>query len=405
MPLYLDRFYVAILASVATSCMINVRILVARRALLRTKAGIAHLFSNLFAITAGLILSINETTGLNIATPNTCMLQLSFGCAFVHLAKLLNHIILFWRCEVITHQHIGVRLGFSLLLLCKCMAVGSHCGLMRPFYNEIARLCLDTFEPVSTTATFVLDMTTDATLTGLFMIKIFQHTSQLRKLERPQSNQQVDTSSQAYPPEQSISMNQLFKEYLYQAVPTLLFSFSLNAIIVSNVLLDYTLIVVYTDLIVQLRLANDLLVLNRLSAGASNFTTYGSHSHGLKMTYDPTTPSSEPNLLLHKEAFEANSGINENIFDGLGKSKRAEESYELVNRRILDEERSRSFSIPRRADQTFPSALSPPPFKRTNKVDEEKVGLTQAQRTAYRDSHDDKSVSVRYEGESSNSTT
>ncbi|KAK9718314.1 hypothetical protein K7432_005576 [Basidiobolus ranarum] len=407
MPLYLDRFYVAILASVATSCLINVRILLARRALLRTKAGVAHLFSNLFAIIAGLVLSINETTGLNIATPHTCQLQLSFGCAFVHSAKLLNHIILFWRCEVITHQNLAIRIGFALLLLCKAVAVSSHCALMRPFYDIAARLCLDTFEPISTTATFVLDMTSDATLTGLFMIKIFQHISLLRKMEPTQSNQAIEESSQPYVPDQGLSMHQLFREYLYQAVPTLLFSFTLNAIIVSNVLQDYTLIVVYSDLIIQLRLANDLLVLNRLSVGATNFhTSYGSHAHGLKVTYDTCAPPSEPNLLQQKTLPEENLKPNKGTFDEQTESTRADENFELKNRGPSVLERPKSFSIPKRADQTFPSVLSPPPFKRVTKVNEEKVGLTEAQRMMYRDFRKAKSSnSVKHSHEEASSST
>ncbi|KAK9709522.1 hypothetical protein K7432_008977 [Basidiobolus ranarum] len=228
---------------------------------------------------------------------------------------------------------------------------------MRPFYDVLAHLCLDTFEPISTTATFGLDMATDATLTGLFMIKIFQHVSQIRKIQRPlPANHSIEASSQSYISEQDISMHHLFKEYLYQAVPTLIFSFTLNAIIVSNIFQDYTLIVVYTDLIIQLRLANDLLVLNRLSVGANNIHTINDpQTNELRGAYDAETPVSNPNL-QYKVHFDEDINLNKKALVGnVNLNEDSIESYEL-NKQSQSSTDRQNCAISRRTEQTFPSA-------------------------------------------------
>ncbi|ORY07842.1 hypothetical protein K493DRAFT_310053 [Basidiobolus meristosporus CBS 931.73] len=180
-------------------------------------------------------------------------------------------------------------------------------------------------------------------------------------------------------------MHHLFKEYLYQVIPTLLVSFTLNAIIVSNFLNDYTLIVVYTDLIIQLRLSNDLLVLNRMAASPNNGGTSNGPPSDIKATLEASgTPINSNHL--REVSFDTERGFREGTFERFASPRTSAEQYEMNQRGVSTMERQ-SVSIPRRADQTFPSALSPPPFKRNTKIDEERVGLTEEQRTAYKNMH------------------
>ncbi|KAL1915173.1 uncharacterized protein VTP21DRAFT_7654 [Calcarisporiella thermophila] len=244
-----DRFYLGILASVVTSCFINIRVMLARPKLFSTRAGVAHFLSNIFALAAGLNLTLNESL-----QNDACTLELGFGCAFVHASKLLNHLILFWRCNAVTNHHPFVRYGFYILVAFKMAAVSSHCALMQPFYDAISKLCLDKLEPISTTLTFALDMSVDLSLTTLFMVKIY--------------DQVRENGRYTYGP--AVRMRRLFREYIYETVPMLVISMCLNGIIISNVLKDYTLILIYTDLILQLRLTNDLIVLNRLADDSSS---------------------------------------------------------------------------------------------------------------------------------------
>ncbi|KAL1915996.1 uncharacterized protein VTP21DRAFT_6000 [Calcarisporiella thermophila] len=263
-----DRFYIGILASVVTICLMNIRILLARPRLFLTKAGVAHFLSNLFAMCAGLDLTINESL-LN----SMCTLELGFGCGLVHVSKLLNHLILFWRCSVVTHQHPILSYSFYGLVICKITAVAAHCSLMKPFYDSVARLCLDKLEPISTLSTFTLDMVIDFSLTLLFMIKIYD---QIRKSNR-------------YTCAPAAKMQRLFREYVFEAIPMLSLSICLNAIIVSDALAEYTLIIIYTDLILQLRLTNDLLVLNRLTDNSvsSPQTSNASQEQRSTRKFDP----------------------------------------------------------------------------------------------------------------------
>ncbi|KAL1914464.1 uncharacterized protein VTP21DRAFT_8847 [Calcarisporiella thermophila] len=239
-----DRLYVGILASVVAACFVNLRIFIARPKLIRTRAGVAHLLSNIFAVIASLNIWINESI-----LSSECILEHGLGCGMVHSAKLLNYLILFWRCNIVTNHHPLVRYGFYFLVALKIAAVSSHCAMMQPIYNSTIHVCLDRFEPISTLSTFVLDIITDFSLTALFMLKIYIH---LRKHDR-----HISSSTQ--------KIRRLFREYIYEAVPVLCLSIALNGLVVSNVFVEYTVILIYADLILQLRLTSDLLVLNRLT--------------------------------------------------------------------------------------------------------------------------------------------
>ncbi|KAL1921105.1 uncharacterized protein VTP21DRAFT_11740 [Calcarisporiella thermophila] len=266
-----DRFYIGILASVITSCLVNIRIFIARYRLFYTKAGIAHFLSNIFAMVAAMNLAVNESIH-----NDSCTLELGFGCALVHASKLLNHLILFWRCHVVTNQHPFTKYAFYMLVLCKMGAVSTHCAIMQPFYDSVARLCLDKLEPISTLLTFVLDMVADFSLTTLFMVKIYDQICQ----------------SNRYTCGPASKMQRLFHEYVFEAVPMLCLSMCLNGIIISNILAEYTLIVIYSDLIVQLRLTNDLLVLNRLAdiSSSNGQTSNYSQDHSSQSMNGTFTP-------------------------------------------------------------------------------------------------------------------
>ncbi|KAK9760870.1 hypothetical protein K7432_014682 [Basidiobolus ranarum] len=243
-----DRLYAGVLMASVTSALINLRIVFANISIIRTKAGILHTLSNLLIVGATIT---NITDVILDAFRGNCQTRLWTTCAAIQLAKVLNHVILFWRCEAVTMHHKMVRYLFAVVITVRLITTNTHCGLLSAG-NEVGlegrTMCISILEPISTQITIAVDVLTDIVLTCLFMVKIFEHSKAVRRHVQHE-----------------YWLHSLFKEFLYEAVPMLIISFVLNVCIFSGVLGRNTEILIHIDLILQLRLANDLLVLNRLS--------------------------------------------------------------------------------------------------------------------------------------------
>ncbi|KAK9762829.1 hypothetical protein K7432_011044 [Basidiobolus ranarum] len=243
-----DRLYSGVLVASVTAALINLRIIFANTGIIRTRAGLLHTLSNLLIVGATVT---NITDVILNSFYGDCQTRLRTTCAAIQLAKVLNHVILFWRCEAVTMHRKIIRYFFAVVMVIRLITTNTHCGLLKADTTGSQgdqEICISVLEPISTQITIAVDVLTDIVLTCLFMVKIFEHSKAVRRHVQ-----------------QGYWLHSLFKEFLYEAVPMLIISFIINVCIFFGALGRNTEILIHVDLILQLRLANDLLILNRLS--------------------------------------------------------------------------------------------------------------------------------------------
>ncbi|ORX77921.1 hypothetical protein K493DRAFT_321308 [Basidiobolus meristosporus CBS 931.73] len=258
-----DRLYSGVLVASLTSALINLRVVLTNIRIVCTRAGFLHVLSNLLVIGATLTNIVDVV--LN-SFYGDCQTRLRTTCAAIQLAKVLNQVILFWRCEAVTLHRKSIRYLFAVVIVIRLISTNTHCALLSNDVSEGNQaVCISVLEPISTQITIAFDVVTDIVLTGLFMVKVFEHA---RAMRRHAHNNQL--------------LHSLFKEFLYEAVPMLTISFIINVCVFIGVLGRNTEILIHIDVILQLRLANDLLVLNRMAKlREQSFGASGTHRSAL----------------------------------------------------------------------------------------------------------------------------